>query len=53
MGEGGWERGCVAPGRTRAGRDKLRSAGGISVLTGQFGSTNDEGGSRLGQEKSL
>lgn len=48
-----WERQGVASGRTRAGRDKLRSAGGISVLTGQFGSTSDEGGSWLGQEKSL
>jgi len=28
-------------------------SGGISVLTRQFGSTGAEGGSRLGQEKSL
>lgn len=48
-----WESGFVASGRTRAGCDKLRSAGGISVLTRQFGSTSDEGGSQLGQEKSL
>lgn len=26
---------------------------GISVLSGQFGSTSDEGGSQVGQEKSL
>lgn len=48
-----WESGYVASGRTRAGCAKLRSAGGISVLTRQFGSTSDEGGSRRGQEKSL
>lgn len=48
-----WESGDVASRRTRAGRDKLRSVGGISVLTRQFGSTSAEGGSQLGQEKSL
>lgn len=48
-----WQRGDVAPGRTRAGHDKLQMAGGISVLTRQFGSTSDDGGSQMGQEKSL